>query len=155
MSIPPLYIKRIKADLKDLNEDHVPNCSAGPFEDCLTHWKAIIAGPIDTPYHGGVFELDIKFSKDYPFKAPIVRFITPIYHCNINERGAICLDILKKEWSPAYTVRTLLLSICSLLTQPNPKDPLRPDIANLYNNDRIKHDSYAREFTIQWANSTT
>jgi len=73
-------------------------------------------GPPDSPYEGGVFFLDINFPQDYPFKPPNVRFTTKIYHCNVNDQGGICLDILKGEWSPALTISKVLLSICSLLT---------------------------------------
>merc|ERR1712137_253685 len=76
----------------------------------------------------------------YPFKPPKVGFTTKIYHCNVNSNGAICLDILKDQWSPALTINKVLLSISSLLTDANPNDPLVPDIARLYLNDRAKHD---------------
>jgi len=77
-------------------------------------------GPEGSPYAGGVFFLKIQFPQDYPFKPPKVTFRTRIYHCNINSQGAICLDILKDNWSPALTTSKVLLSICSLLTDPNP-----------------------------------
>eukprot|EP00889_Picochlorum_renovo_P002288 jgi/Picre1/29318/NNA_004708.t1 len=86
-------------------------------------------GPSGSPYAGGVFFLDIKFPGDYPFKPPKVTFKTRIYHCNISSQGQICLDVLKEQWSPALTVSKVLLSICSLLTDPNPSDPLVPAIA--------------------------
>ena len=146
-----IHIKRLTGDLEELIKEPVPNCSAGPIDNKMDHWKATIFGPEGTPYHGGVFELELKFTKDYPFKPPKVRFVTPIYHCNINKHGGICLDILKNDWSPALSVSSVLLSICSLLSQPNPNDPLRPGVASLYKNDRIEHDSLAREFTIQYA----
>uniref|UniRef100_A0A668S2Y6 E2 ubiquitin-conjugating enzyme n=1 Tax=Oreochromis aureus TaxID=47969 RepID=A0A668S2Y6_OREAU len=81
------------------------------------------------PYHGGVFFLSVHFPTDYPFKPPKVAFTTKIYHPNINSNGSICLDILRSQWSPALTVSKVLLSICSLLCDPNPDDPLVPDIA--------------------------
>ena len=98
-------------------------------------------GPDDSPYSGGVFFLDIHFPNDYPFKPPKVTFTTKIYHCNINSNGGICLDILKDQWSPALTISKVLLSVCSLLTDANPADPLVPEIANLYNNNRTSHDA--------------
>ena len=82
-----------------------------------------------SPYSGGVFFLDIQFPVDYPFKPPKVTFRTRIYHCNVNSSGQICLDILKEQWSPALTISKVLLSICSLLTDANPHDPLVGSIA--------------------------
>ena len=107
-------------ELVDLGKDPPANCSAGPVGDDMFHWQATIMGPDDSPYAGGVFFLDIHFPADYPFKPPKVHFTTRIYHCNINSNGGICLDILKDQWSPALTISKVLLSICSLLTDPNP-----------------------------------
>jgi len=147
-----LLINRVTQELKDLQENPVPNCSAGPVEDKLTHWNATIFGPEETPYEGGVFKLDIEFTNEYPFKPPKIYFVTPIYHCNVNKRGGICLDILKDQWSPALTISKVLLSLCSLLSEPNPDDPLVPEIAKLLKSNRVLHDSQARSFTLEHAN---
>jgi len=130
-----------------------PNfCSAGLLnDDDIYEWVATIHGPEDSPYSGGLFKLKIHFSTEYPFKPPQIRFITKIYHPNINSSGAICLDILKSSWSPALTISKVLLSICSLLTDPNPDDPLVPNIANIYNKNRILYEVNAREYTNKYA----
>jgi ubiquitin-conjugating enzyme E2 D/E len=95
----------------------------------LFHWNAVLMGPQDSPYDGGVFRLNIHFPTDYPFKPPKCTFQTKIYHPNINANGVICLDILKNQWSPALTISKVLLSISSLMDDPNPDDPLAPDVA--------------------------
>jgi len=145
--------KRIKKELEQLADDvhAIPGCISGPVGDNLFNWSGTISGPVDTPYENGIFKLSIIFPRDYPYKAPKVKFVTPIYHCNINEDGQICLDILKDKWSPILTIGKVLLSICSLLSDPNPDDPLNPDVADIFLSDRDFHDRMAREHTRKYA----
>lgn len=145
-------IRRIQNELKEMNSNPPSNCSAGPIsEDNLYSWRATIMGPENTPYHNGVFYLKIEFPSDYPFRAPKIMFITKIYHCNINSTGGICLDILKDQWSPALSISKVLISICSMLDDPNPNDPLVPEIANLLVKNKALHDANAREWTLKYA----
>jgi len=146
-----MSINRLSKELKDIKNDPPANCSAGPNGENMFEWHATILGPEGTPYHGGIFFLKVNFPSDYPFQPPKVRFETKIYHCNINSNGGICLDILKGQWSPALTVSKILLSISSLLAEPNPDDPLVPEIAKLYKKDKCKHDMNARGFTMKHA----
>jgi ubiquitin-conjugating enzyme E2 D len=142
---------RIKKEQEDLVKNAPVNCSAGPLADDMFSWQATIMGPDNSPYAGGVFYLKIDFPSDYPFKPPKVVFLTKIYHCNINTSGGICLDILKNAWSPALTISKVLLSICSLLDDPNPDDPLEPAIADIYLADRPKFIEIARFYTLKYA----
>lgn len=144
-------VRRIQKELEDFKKDAPENCSAGPREDNVYLWDAMILGPSDSPYSGGMFNLEIHFPIEYPFKPPKVTFLTKIYHPNISASGSICLDILKSQWSPALTINKVLLSICSLLTDPNPNDPLVPDIARQYTNDRNAFNITAREWTDNYA----
>ncbi|KAF7810378.1 ubiquitin-conjugating enzyme E2 28 [Senna tora] len=143
--------KRILKELKDLEKDPPTYCSAGPVVEDIFHWQATIMGPPDTPYDGGVFHVTVQFPPEYPFQPPKVCFRRKVFHPNINPKGSICLDILKEQWSPALTISKVLLSICSLLTDPNLDDPLVPGIANMYKTDRSRYDFLARRWTQKYA----
>jgi len=144
-------IKRLQNELLDLKNNPPANCSAGIVEDDIYHWQATILGPEGSPYEGGIFYLQIQFPADYPFKPPKITFLTKIYHCNINSSGNICLDILKDQWSPALTINKVLLSICSLMDDQNPDDPLMIDIANLFINNKEEFINMAKLYTIEYA----
>ncbi|GBG31260.1 Ubiquitin-conjugating enzyme E2 E2 [Hondaea fermentalgiana] len=145
-------LKRIQKELVEISLDPPPNCAAFPKEvDTFFEWGAVIVGPEGSPYENAKFFLDITLPTDYPFKPPKVRFATRIYHCNIANNGEICLDTLKDQWSPALSVGKTLLSICSLLSDANPDDPLVPSIAKEFVNDRAQHDKTAREWAARYA----
>ena len=147
-------LNRIRKELIDIQKDPPANCSAGPEGDDLYEWQASIMGPKDSPYHGGLFWLKIQFPKDYPFKPPKLQFLTKLFHPNISSSGSICIDILKDQWSPALTISKVLLCICSLLDDPNPDDPLMPDIADLFKEDKEAYEKKARDWTIIYAMPT-
>nr|XP_054107671.1 ubiquitin-conjugating enzyme E2 E3-like [Callithrix jacchus] len=132
--------KRIPKELAEITLAS-PTCSAGPKGDNIYEWRSSILGSPGSVYEGGMFFLDITFSSDYPFKPREVTFRTT------NSQGVICLDILKDNWSPALTISKVLLSICFLLTECNPADPLVGSIATEYLTNRAEHDRIARQWT--------
>jgi ubiquitin-conjugating enzyme E2 D/E len=144
--------KRVSRELLDLRNDPPANCSAGPVDDTdMFNWEGVIFGPSESPFAGGMYNVTIQFPIDYPFKPPRIMFKTKIYHPNISTAGFICLDILKHNWSPALTISKVLLSILSMLTDPNPNDPLMPDIAKQYVDDRVGYETTARQWTELYA----
>ena len=145
-------VNRLNKELEEIIKNPPTNCNAGMVEDDIFHWNATIIGPESTPYHGGIFKLRINFPQDYPFKPPIVIFITKIYHCNINMSGSICLDILKENWSPALTISKILLSICSLMDDQNPDDPLNNEAAQIYLNNKEEFNKIAKDYTLKYSN---
>lgn len=95
-----------------------------PIQTDKMLWCGFIKGPSDTVYEGGIYEIDIVITPNYPFEPPKMKFRTKIYHPNISSAtGAICLDILKDQWTPALCIRTLLVSLQALLSSPQPRDP--------------------------------
>lgn len=103
----------------------------------IMEWKLKIKGPSDSPYEKGIFDMLIRFDSDYPFKPPSVKFMKAIYHPNIYRDGKICIDILQPhEWASTQTVRTIMLSIVSLLCDPNPASPANREAAELYVKDK-------------------
>lgn len=121
--------------------------------DNWTELKGEIAGPPETPYAGGKFELEIKVPETYPFNPPKVRFITKIWHPNISSvTGAICLDILKENWAAAMTLRTVLLSLQALLSAAEPDDPQDAVVATQYKENYEMFKLTAMNWTTAYAN---
>lgn len=103
----------------DLMTKPTPGVSAFPHNGDMLHWIGTITGPEKTPYEGLTLKLGFVFPATYPYVPPEVRFKTPIYHPNVDMKGRICLDILKDKWSAVLNVGSVLLSLQSLLGEPN------------------------------------
>lgn len=108
--------------------------SAFPDGDNIFRWIGTIQGPLDTVYEGQKYKLQLEFPNAYPYSPPVVKFVTPCFHPNVDLTGAICLDILKDKWSALYDVRTILLSIQSLLGEPNNESPLNTQASTMWSN---------------------
>ncbi|KAM7278913.1 hypothetical protein ACFE04_006047 [Oxalis oulophora] len=130
--------RRIVKETQRLLSEPAPGISASPSEDNMRYFNVMILGPTQSPYEGGVFKLELFLPEEYPMAAPKVRFLTKIYHPNIDKLGRICLDILKDKWSPALQIRTVLLSIQALLSAPNPDDPLSENIAKHWKSNEVE-----------------
>eukprot|EP00760_Papus_ankaliazontas_P012515 PhM_4_TR15340/c0_g1_i1/m.94650/K06689/UBE2D, UBC4, UBC5; ubiquitin-conjugating enzyme E2 D len=152
-----MAVKRLQKEWKEMLSSAPENTKAGPVsESDLFKWKATIIGPDATPYAGGTFHLSIHFPTDYPFKPPTVKFITKIYHPNIDKNGNICLDILKhgtqgNTWSPVLSVGKVLLSLLALLNEPNPDSALEIPIAQEIKTDRATYFAKAKAATLEHA----
>eukprot|EP00039_Didymoeca_costata_P025128 m.12427 g.12427 ORF g.12427 m.12427 type:complete len:127 (-) comp4651_c0_seq1:24-404(-) len=102
---------RLSKDYKNLKKDPPPGIMASPTENNIMLWNAVIFGPPDTPFEDGVFNLSLEFTEEYPNKAPVVKFVTEMFHPNVYADGAICLDILQDRWTPTFNVSGILTSI--------------------------------------------
>eukprot|EP00301_Raphidiophrys_heterophryoidea_P027130 c9505_g1_i1.p1 GENE.c9505_g1_i1~~c9505_g1_i1.p1 ORF type:complete len:234 (+),score=33.51 c9505_g1_i1:69-704(+) len=144
---------RLTKELQDLRECAESGVSAAPVGDgSSTHWMGRIIGPTETVYEGGIFEVDIVLTDSYPFTPPKMKFVTRVWHPNISSQtGAICLDILKDQWSPALTIRTALQSLQALLSAPVPDDPQDAVVAKMYLKEHPKFEQTAREWTRRYA----
>mmetsp|Transcript_25150 Transcript_25150/g.22870 ORF Transcript_25150/g.22870 Transcript_25150/m.22870 type:complete len:196 (-) Transcript_25150:1557-2144(-) len=145
---------RVKKEIDDLKRDTVSGVLIEQIGGSHMHLKGTIKGPSDTPYAGGTFHVDINIPADYPFSPPKMKFITKLWHPNVSSQtGAICLDILKDQWSPALTIKTALISLQALMCTPEPNDPQDAEVANMYlsNYEQFKNkakfwtESYAKE----------
>ncbi|VDL69569.1 unnamed protein product [Nippostrongylus brasiliensis] len=128
--------RRIIKETQRLMADPVPGISASPDDNNARYFHVMIAGPQDSPFAGGVFKLELFLPEEYPMAAPKVRFMTKIYHPNIDKLGRICLDILKDKWSPALQIRT---------------DPLATDVAEQWKTNETEAIRTAKEWTLQYA----
>jgi ubiquitin-conjugating enzyme E2 N len=143
--------QRIIKETQKLKKDPISGISAEAFSDNPRYFNVIISGPKDSPYEGGKFHLQLYLPEEYPMVPPKCIFMTKIYHPNIDFLGRICLDILKKNWSPALQIRAVLLSIQSLLNEPNTADPLNEKVNDHWLKDRKDAEKTAKEWTIKYA----
>ncbi len=142
------YLKR---NYKISQEFPIEGISFALHESNLFHWKIIIDGPVDSPYEGGSFLLDVQTAEDHPHSPPKIQMLTPIYHPNISSKGDVFIDILSHQWTPALSILAVALSIQSLLTDPNCDDPREPEIAKIYLTNQTLYESTAREWTKKYA----
>jgi len=143
--------RRIIKETSRLVSEPVPGITAQPDEHNGRYFHVTIDGPKDSPFESGTFKLELYLPEDYPMAAPKVRFMTKIYHPNVDKLGRICLDILKDKWSPALQIRTVLLSIQALLSAPNPDDPLANDVAEKWKSNEEQAIETARQWTAKYA----
>ncbi|CAK8988434.1 unnamed protein product [Durusdinium trenchii] len=143
--------KRIEKETQKLETEPPPGVQAKPDPANYRYFHIVMAGPTGTPYEGGNYKMELFLPEGYPMEPPKVRFLTKIYHPNIDKLGRICLDVLKDKWSPALQIRTVLLSIQALLSTPEPSDPLDTNVADHFIKDRAGAELQAKEWNSQFA----
>jgi len=142
---------RIKKEFTDISKAEGKGISAQIVGDDFFRWQATINGDEASPYKGGVFFLAVEFPKNYPFSPPKIKFETKIYHCNVNDKGEICLEELKDKWSPGLTVARILDIVSVLMKTPNTENPVNADIATQLKTNKKLHDDTAAEWTRKYA----
>ncbi|KAF4217701.1 hypothetical protein CNMCM8980_005680 [Aspergillus fumigatiaffinis] len=142
--------RRIAKEIADIRADTQSQITAEPVEDDdVTHLRGTFPGPPGTPYEGGTYEVDIKIPNDYPFRPPVMKFVTKVWHPNVSSQtGAICLDTLSSAWSPVLTIKSALLSLQSLLSTPEPKDPQDAEVATMLLRRPKEFERVAREWAV-------
>ncbi len=165
--------RRVAKEVADIHADTTSNILADPIGggDDLTHLKGSFKGPPGTPYEGGTYMIDIRIPSEYPFRPPIMKFETKVWHPNVSSQtvrgvrydlgsvlanfdflqGAICLDTLSSAWSPVLTIKSALLSLQSLLSTPEPKDPQDAEVASMLMRNPREFDRVAREWAVKHA----
>ncbi|KAI1767969.1 ubiquitin-conjugating enzyme/RWD-like protein [Hypoxylon sp. FL1150] len=149
--------RRVAKELSDMDADsRSSGITAWPATSNgdLTHLKACIPGPPGTPYEDGRFIVDVTIPNEYPFRPPIMKFDTKIWHPNISSQtGAICLDTLSSAWSPVLTIKSTLLSLQGLFESPEPKDPQDAEVAKMMINDLEAFNNKAHEWAVLFASA--
>mmetsp|Transcript_18614 Transcript_18614/g.35460 ORF Transcript_18614/g.35460 Transcript_18614/m.35460 type:complete len:160 (+) Transcript_18614:181-660(+) len=147
---------RLFKELKEAQRDAAEESDLTliPDDTNIYRWTALLKGPLDTPFEGGCWQLNITVPESYPLVPPNVRFVTKIFHPNVHfKTGEICLDILKSAWSPAWTLRSVCRAVLALLSQAAPDSPLNCDAGNLLRAGDIRgYNSVASMYAVEYAN---
>ncbi|KAJ1925655.1 ubiquitin conjugating enzyme Ubc7/UbcP3 [Tieghemiomyces parasiticus] len=152
-------LKRLMTEYRELTVNAPDGITAGPIsEDNFFLWEALIEGPEDTPYEGGIFTAQIKFPHDYPLNPPEMKFTCPMYHPNVYENGVVCISILhapgddpnmyessSERWSPVQSVEKILLSVVSMIAEPNDESGANIDACKMWRENREEFNLIVRE----------
>ncbi|KAL7921853.1 ubiquitin-conjugating enzyme/RWD-like protein [Trichoderma austrokoningii] len=125
-----------------------------PPTDTVHTWHITLQPPATSAFHPGRFGILLTLPTDYPFKPPVVKFVTRLYHPNVtnDSLGNVCLGILKPEnWKPSTKIAAVLEAVRNLLVEPQPDDPLEERIADEYRNDRATWEQKARAQVAKYA----
>eukprot|EP00792_Barthelona_sp_PAP020_P007256 TRINITY_DN3131_c2_g1_i1.p1 TRINITY_DN3131_c2_g1~~TRINITY_DN3131_c2_g1_i1.p1 ORF type:complete len:165 (-),score=45.14 TRINITY_DN3131_c2_g1_i1:41-535(-) len=141
--------RRLQQEAKQFHRNENDFITAGPSEDNLYLWRAVIFAPPDCPWTGGVFKAELRFPENYPMVPPEMRFTTPVYHPNVYQDGKVCISILhppgddpygyehaSERWSPAQSVESILISVLSIFSDPNFESPANIDCAIQFRDDK-------------------
>ncbi|KAF2651883.1 ubiquitin-conjugating enzyme [Lophiostoma macrostomum CBS 122681] len=151
--------KRLFKEYRGLSSDPPEGIMAGPVsEDDMFLWEAFIQGPEGTPFEGGVFPAELKFPKDYPLAPPTMRFLVDVWHPNVYANGNVCISILhppgddphqyeqaSERWSPIQSVEKILISVMSMLAEPNDESPANVDAARMWREKRADYEKIVKE----------
>ncbi|EZG55322.1 putative ubiquitin-conjugating enzyme E2 [Gregarina niphandrodes] len=142
-------LREIKENAKNQDDTEI---SLRVKEESLFKWEAVISGPPDSPFEGYRFRLSIDCPSNYPLSSPEVSFVTPVFHPNVKwSTGEICLDVLKNNWTPAWTLHYVCRAIIALLGDPNADSPLNCDAGNLVRSGDVRgYNSLARMYVIDF-----
>ncbi|KAF2703056.1 ubiquitin-conjugating enzyme [Pleomassaria siparia CBS 279.74] len=151
--------KRLFKEYKGLSSDPPEGITAGPIsEDDMFLWEALIQGPEGTPFEGGIFPAELKFPKDYPLAPPSMRFLVDVWHPNVYQNGSVCISILhppgddpnhyeqaSERWSPIQSVEKILISVMSMLAEPNDESPANVEAAKMWREKRADYEKIVRD----------
>lgn len=144
-------LKRLMAEYRQLLKNPADGIVAGPkSENNFFEWECLIMGPSDTPFEYGIFPASLCFPRDYPMNPPKMKFhSTSILHPNIYPDGRVCISILHppgadpmgyetaaERWSPVQNVEKILISVVSMLAEPNPESAANVDAAVMWRDDK-------------------
>ncbi|KAK9359093.1 ubiquitin-conjugating enzyme/RWD-like protein [Lipomyces starkeyi] len=146
-------VRRLMTEYKQLISEAPDGISAGPIdEDNFFEWECLIQGPEDTPFEGGVFPATLTFPKDYPLSPPAMKFTCDMFHPNVYKDGTVCISILhapgddpnmyesaSERWSPIQSVEKILISVMSMLAEPNDESGANIDACKVWRNDRAEY----------------
>ncbi len=142
--------KEVEQEASSTDEFIQLNCVG---DSDLQYWIACIRGPPNSCYSGFVFDVEIRVPNDYPIGPPSMKFLTKIFHPNIHfSTGEVCIDILKKDWSPAWSLQSACRAIQSVLSDPNADSPLNCDAGNMLRaGDVCAFESMAKMYCFEYA----
>ncbi|XP_039279117.1 ubiquitin-conjugating enzyme E2 L3-like [Nilaparvata lugens] len=144
-------MRRLQKEFQEIQRGKIKDFqSVTVLDSNFLKWQGNLL-PQKPPYNKAAFQIEIKFTTDYPFLAPKINFITKIYHPNVDESGHVCLPIISMEhWKPVTKVEDVILALLDVINNPQPENAIRPELAQEYSSDYKKFQKKANDHAIKY-----
>ncbi|KAL2399084.1 hypothetical protein ABEF93_007499 [Exophiala dermatitidis] len=151
---PSVRSRRLLQEIQDIASHPHPSYDVYVSESNMASWKIVLEGPDESSYEGGTFVFYLDMGEHYPLRAPSGRFLTRIFHPNINRHGRICHSIFDRNWTVDTTNKQVSDTVFGLLLVPEFTDPINTTVTLDYYWDEVAFKEQVQQHIRKYASES-